>query len=47
MDFNIAIRTMLNKDGKLKYPVGGGIVWDSKIENEWKRQKQKQKYCIL
>ena len=43
MDFNIAIRTMLNKDGKLKYPVGGGIVWDSKIENEWEETKTKAK----
>ena len=43
MDFNIAIRTMLYKNGKLKYPVGGGIVWDSKIENEWEETKTKAK----
>ena len=41
MDFNIAIRTMLNKDGKLKYPVGGGIVWDSEPQSEYLEAKNK------
>jgi para-aminobenzoate synthetase component 1 len=29
MEFNIAIRTMIVKDGSVHIPVGGGIVADS------------------
>ena len=35
MNFNIAIRTMTIKDSIATYPVGGGIVWDSKPMLEW------------
>lgn len=36
MDFNIAIRTVLIKDGHLEYWAGGGIVADSDPESEYK-----------
>ena len=41
MDFNIAIRTMINKNNTLNYSVGGGIVWDSISKNEWEETKTK------
>ena len=41
MYFNIAIRTMLIKGEIAKYSVGGGIVWDSKIQDEWYEAKLK------
>jgi len=41
MDFNIAIRTMLIKNGKGTYPVAGGIVWDSREEEEWNEAHDK------
>jgi para-aminobenzoate synthetase component 1 len=34
-DFNIAIRSLHLKDGRLDYQVGGGIVWDSDPEAEF------------
>lgn len=43
MDFNIAIRTMTVKDNNAIYPVGGGIVWDSKAEEEWNETNTKTK----
>ena len=43
MDFNIAIRTIINNNDCLKYSVGGGIVWDSIAENEWEETKIKTK----
>lgn len=36
MDFNIVIRTIILKDGKAFFQVGGGIVWDSNEESEYK-----------
>ncbi|MCD6221412.1 aminodeoxychorismate synthase component I, partial [bacterium] len=36
MLFNILIRTLLIKKNKLYYPVGGGIVWDSIPESEYR-----------
>ncbi len=36
MDFNIAIRTILVKDGYLEFWAGGGIVADSDPESEYK-----------
>ncbi|MFC1731720.1 anthranilate synthase component I family protein [candidate division KSB1 bacterium] len=36
MDFNIAIRTILIKDGYLEFWAGGGIVVDSEPEKEYK-----------
>lgn len=35
MDFNILIRTILKKENKLYFSVGGGIVADSKPEDEY------------
>ena len=35
MDFNIAIRTILIKDGYLEFWAGGGIVADSEPEKEY------------
>ena len=43
MDFNICIRTMTVENKTATYPVGGGIVWDSKIKNEWKEAQLKSK----
>lgn len=36
MDSNICIRTLINFAGKLYFHAGGGIVWDSKVEAEYK-----------
>jgi aminodeoxychorismate synthase component I len=35
MEFNVAIRTMIVKDGEVQIPVGGGIVADSDPEAEY------------
>ncbi|CAN5609793.1 aminodeoxychorismate synthase component I [soil metagenome] len=35
MEFNVAIRTMIVKDGLVHIPVGGGIVADSKPDDEY------------
>ena len=43
MDFNIAIRTMTVQNGIGIYPVGGGIVWDSNVLDEWQEAQQKSK----
>jgi len=47
MDFNIAIRTLEIKNKIAKYPVGGGIVWDSIPKNEWLEAIQKSKILSL
>ena len=36
MDSNIAIRTMVQYENKLYFHAGGGIVWDSDVESEYK-----------
>jgi len=36
MDSNICIRTLIQNNNKLYFNVGGGIVWDSKVEDEYK-----------
>jgi anthranilate/para-aminobenzoate synthase component I len=41
MHFNIAIRTMIVNQNKAQYCVGGGIVWDSDYNNEWKEAELK------
>ena len=43
MIFNIAIRTLTLKNDKIEYPVGGGIVWDSKPDEERLESIQKSK----
>ncbi len=34
-DLNIIIRTVLKKDGKAVFGIGGGITWESDPESEW------------
>lgn len=41
MDFNIAIRTAVIKDGRLYFSVGGGIVYDSEEEEEYQETLHK------
>lgn len=43
MDFNIAIRTILCKEQKAYYQVGGGIIWDSDAESEYEESLLKGK----
>ena len=43
MSFNIPIRTLTINNNIGVYPVGGGIVWDSKALNEWKEAQLKSK----
>ena len=43
MIFNIAIRTLTLENDKIEYPVGGGIVWDSKPDEERLEAIQKSK----
>lgn len=43
MDFNIAIRTLIKKDKKVYYQVGGGITWDSNPYEEYEESIQKGK----
>jgi len=40
-EFNIAIRSLHLKDGWLDYQVGGGIVWDSEAESEYRETVDK------
>lgn len=40
-DLNIAIRTLLCRDGRAWYHVGGGVVWDSEPEAEWQETLDK------
>jgi len=34
-DFNIVIRTIIKKGNKAYFGVGGGITWDSEVQEEW------------
>jgi para-aminobenzoate synthetase/4-amino-4-deoxychorismate lyase len=45
MQFNVAIRTVIidKEDNSAEYGVGGGIIWDSEIENEYEECKVKAK----
>ncbi|MGG7076836.1 aminodeoxychorismate synthase component I [Clostridium sardiniense] len=40
-DFNIVIRTILKKDNKAYFGVGGGITWESNEEEEYEETLQK------
>ncbi len=40
-DFNIAIRTILRYQDNIYYQVGGGIVWDSNAESEYRESLAK------
>jgi len=46
MDLNIVIRTILVKDGKAYFQVGGGIVYDSEPEAEYQETLDKGKALI-
>ncbi|MTI64993.1 MAG: aminodeoxychorismate synthase component I [Firmicutes bacterium] len=46
MDLNIAIRTILCKDKKAYFQVGGAIVWDSDAEMEYEETLHKAKALI-
>lgn len=46
MDFNILIRTILKKDNQLYFGVGGGIVADSKPEDEYQETLVKARAMI-
>ncbi len=46
MDLNIVIRTFLIKDGKAYFQVGGGIVYDSEPEAEYKETIDKAKALV-
>ncbi|RKD29135.1 aminodeoxychorismate synthase component I [Thermohalobacter berrensis] len=43
MDLNIAIRTIVCKDNKAYFQVGGGIVWDSEAQLEYEETLHKGK----
>ncbi len=45
-DFAIAIRTLVEKDGKARIQAGAGIVYDSKPEREWFETEHKAKALI-
>jgi aminodeoxychorismate synthase component I len=47
MIFNIAIRTLILKNNLIKYPVGGGIVWDSDPDEERMEAIQKSKILSI
>jgi para-aminobenzoate synthetase component 1 len=46
MEFNVAIRTMMVKDGLVHVPVGGGIVADSVPEAEYEETLVKAKAML-
>ena len=46
MDFNILIRTILKKDNKVYFGVGGGIVADSEPEKEYQETLVKARAMI-
>jgi para-aminobenzoate synthetase component 1 len=46
MDLNIAIRTIVCKDDRAYFQVGGGIVWDSDAESEYQETLHKAKSLI-
>ena len=42
-DLNIAIRTIVKKDDRITFQVGGGITWDSNPEDEYMETLHKAK----
>lgn len=46
MDLNIVIRTMVTKDKKAYFQVGGGIVWDSDAAAEYQESLDKGKALV-
>lgn len=47
LQLNILIRTLVLKNGKIYYPVGGGIVWDSHPEKEFEETITKARNLFL
>ena len=47
MSFNICIRTLLKFNDIYEYGIGGGIVWDSNIQDEWNEAHQKSEILSL
>jgi para-aminobenzoate synthetase component 1 len=41
MDSNIAIRTMIHREGQIQFSAGGGIVYDSEMESEYQETLDK------
>lgn len=46
-DFNIVIRTVIQKNDKTFFQVGGGIVWDSDAQKEYEECLDKAKALII
>ena len=46
MDFNVMIRTMFLRPQEITFHVGGGIVADSKPQDEWQETWDKAKPLI-
>ena len=48
VQFNVAIRTLCvdKRPGEAEYGVGGGIVWDSQVEEEWEETKSKARLLV-
>ncbi len=46
VDLNIVIRTIVYKEGKAYFQVGGGIVWDSDANLEYQETLDKAKALI-
>ena len=46
MDFNVMIRTMFLNQNQITFHVGGGIVADSKPQDEWQETWDKAKPLI-
>lgn len=46
MDLNIVIRTIVIKDSKVYFQVGGGIVWDSDANSEYQESLDKAKAIV-
>jgi para-aminobenzoate synthetase / 4-amino-4-deoxychorismate lyase len=46
--FNVAIRTLRvdRSQGQAEYGVGGGIVWDSQVEEEWEETISKRRVLV-
>jgi len=47
MELNLLIRTILLKDSRLYYPAGGGIVWDSVPDEEFRETQAKAEALFL
>ena len=46
-EFNVAIRTLMVKDGQARLNVGGGVVWDSTAQSEYEEALWKARFAQL